>query len=267
MNKTSSHKDHGQASAAIGHRASTSSTGHRQRPGRNANYPKNPRGGHWEHCIQASAEKIRAPRDATSLVLFVKDRKQNKYVHVIFLKSRHVSEKLTSPLQDKHHLTDSVCFQVIYYTPHVFLWVWDYFQCDLYLLKCQDKHGAGGDLCLSWMSAPLATNVCGDIEQERKNRRRRRHDLCWCWLLTYSRCLSLSFLSSLPTFCHLSLSPFSSLVSHCLVLSFLAFFCIHAHKHPLCELKFVSMHRQTATQRFDEKENGRRLQTIKEGAN
>lgn len=138
-------------------------------------------------------------------------------------------------LQDKHHLTNIVCFKLIYYKPR-FLWVWEDFQHDLYLLKCQDQYGVGGDLRLSCMSAPWQQMFAetksrrGKTGGEEEKEQDVIHVGVDCWLtLTVSH--SHFSLPSPHSAIYLSvLSLLLSLIVWCYHFDFPLL--THTHKHP-----------------------------------
>ncbi len=146
-----------------------------------------------------------------------------------------------------------------YISNHMFLWVWEHFQHDLYLVKCQDKHGVGGDLRLSRVSAPgneclwrqRAEERTGEEKQEEKKRKKKNKSRLWFMsVLTVDLLLlSLTLFSLFAP--HFLPFIFQSSLFSCLSLSSaltLAFFYISAHTNIPPWINFFSMHRQTATQ-------------------
>lgn len=94
-----------------------------------------------------------------------------------------------------------VCFMVTYFKPHVFRWLRERFQHDLHLVKRQDKHGVGGDPCLSRISAPGNTCLQRRRAERRKNKRgsqesREQKGCVWFTLVLTVDSLSLSVADS-----------------------------------------------------------------------
>lgn len=110
----------------------------------------------------------------------------------------------------------------------MFLWVWECFQQDLYLVKCQDRHGVGGDPSLSWTSALGNERLWRQRAEEEDERRGKTGEQVViyvgvdCWLTLFSlSLLSLFAPHILPPVFQPSLFSRLSL-SEALTLDFLA---------------------------------------------
>lgn len=159
-----------------------------QKPGRNSNYPKNPRGQRQLRglCLGWSSQSC-------------------YHSHIVWTdwKYRHNKTRTrnTSQIQTRQDRRRTTWQIIRWYTSnHMFFCECEsYFQHDLYLVKCQDKHGVGGDLRLSGMSArgneclwrQRAERRTGEEKQEEEKRKKRRAGL-WFMPVLIVDLLSLS---------------------------------------------------------------------------
>lgn len=152
----------------------------------------------------------------------------------------------------------------------MFLWVWERFQQDLYLVKCQDRHGVGGDPSLSWTSALGNERLWRQRAEEEDERRGKTGEQVViyvgvdCWLTLFS----LSSLSLRSTHSAARLSTLSLLSSLTVRSSNSGFSRVNTHANTPLGVEFVSVHRRTANQPSDGKGNGEKgCKTIYEDTN
>lgn len=194
---------------------------HRQRPGRNSSYSKNPRGDNWEDCISARLwNKYWSISQSCRHPLVGEEKK-------IGNREKYKGEKTTctcniSEVPDRSRwkwrvfcrtnttMTNAVCPKVIYFKAHVCVSV-RVFPTRSISSEMSGRTGLGGDRRLSGTSAPgnegLWRRRAEERNQERKNSsgsRKRREGLdLFCYrLLTPSVTLTLISHTTPPPLLH-----------------------------------------------------------------